>query len=295
MISRLNGQVADHTARQLKQLTARRGSATARARRPDPHHAGSCAFNLTLINRMDPDSSKVEPTFRQEQCSVSWHADSSLEHFSSIAVYHTTAALPPGQPPDWRIALRVAHDAEGPTAGKLKRAKPVDAPDEQVAPAVAVPLPSDSMYYLLDDFNHHHQHAVLTGDTKRFASTHRVSRREGHCFAWILDRCRKTLAASNKKTVKQIRAEQAALTEVETEWILQFYIQGKTHFDLHQWWHGPMHQLLDCWARLEEATSAVLRVLQAAAAVAAADRAPGVSRQRANVCWGWWPHANAVR
>ena len=72
------------------------------------------------------------------------------------------------------------HDAEGPSAGKLKLAKGaaeegMDAAEVErgVAPPIAVPLPTGSAYYLLDDFNHHHQHAVLTGTTARYASTHR--------------------------------------------------------------------------------------------------------------------------
>ena len=128
---------------------------------------------------------------------MSWHADSSLEHFSSIAVYHTTSrqgagagagetpvsvptkksrgvtpACSPedegggeGHQPDasWRVALRVWPNAEGPTAGKpvppavavsLAPTDPLMAP-----PYVAVPLLSGSTYFLLDDFNHHHQHA----------------------------------------------------------------------------------------------------------------------------------------
>lgn len=43
------------------------------------------------------------------------------------------------------------------------------------APALAVPLPSRHAYYLLDDFNHHHQHSVLAGSTHRCVN-HSVSR-----------------------------------------------------------------------------------------------------------------------
>lgn len=52
------------------------------------------------------------------RCSVSWHADSCLEHYSTIGVYHYTD--PETDPADWRIALRVERDAEGPSSGKLK-------------------------------------------------------------------------------------------------------------------------------------------------------------------------------
>ena len=51
------------------------------------------------------------PGFKRDKASVSWHADSSLDHFSSIAVYHTTDAADEAAT-DWRIALRVQHDAE---------------------------------------------------------------------------------------------------------------------------------------------------------------------------------------
>jgi hypothetical protein len=104
---------------------------------------GSCNFNLTLINRCYPLNGevkmKLEPTFNKEKCTVSWHADSTLEHYSSIAVYHltrpiktkkseklsknkenseTAAAL---DDDSWRISLRVCNNAEGPKAGKSKQ------------------------------------------------------------------------------------------------------------------------------------------------------------------------------
>ncbi|CAN0501471.1 unnamed protein product [Ectocarpus sp. 12 AP-2014] len=124
---------------------------------------------------------KLEPTFGQDRCSVSWHADSCLEHYSSIAVYHVTdpeakyknanadgGDANPAVPADWRIALRVEPDAEGPSAGKLKLAATENESSRvDRAPAVAVALPSRSAYFLLDDFNHHHQHAVLAGQSHR--------------------------------------------------------------------------------------------------------------------------------
>jgi len=52
---------------------------------------GSTHFSLTLINRMDPTARKPdlkdEPEFGMGKVSVSWHADSSLVHESTIAVY----------------------------------------------------------------------------------------------------------------------------------------------------------------------------------------------------------------
>jgi hypothetical protein len=106
---------------------------------------GSCNYNLTLINRCYPLNSevkmKLEPTFNKEKCTVSWHADSTLEHYSSIAVYHLTRPIKTKKTEkilknktksdeisenildddSWRISLRVCHNAEGPKAGKVKQ------------------------------------------------------------------------------------------------------------------------------------------------------------------------------
>jgi FTO catalytic domain len=124
-----------------------------------------------LINRCYPINGevkmKLEPTFQKEKCTVSWHADSTLEHYSSIAVYHCTKAPKTKKNPSakndpedasWRISLRVCPNAEGPKAGKLKNLDVVEEP-ELTAPPLAVPLPTKWSYYLLDDFNHHHQHS----------------------------------------------------------------------------------------------------------------------------------------
>lgn len=148
---------------------------------------------------------KNEPSFEKDKCSVSWHADSTLEHFSTIAVYHITSATAAhstsigpssakaqagathptatggdeagGAAEDmqtearkgaaaaeedmsWRVALRVWYDAEGPNATKAISSRAAEMQTgARVAPSVAVPLPSGSSYFLLDDFNHHHQHA----------------------------------------------------------------------------------------------------------------------------------------
>ncbi len=164
---------------------------------------GSSNFNLTLINRCFPENEEValknEPMFEKDKLTVSWHADSCLDHFSSIAVYHFNE--PNGLhkiTKPWRIALRVQVNAEGPQQGKV-------VPDLELdCPPIALSLPEECCYYLLDDFNHHHQHAgtftcfkcfgavsiqfsvtVLAGGSHRFASTHRVSRREGHTYHYL--------------------------------------------------------------------------------------------------------------
>ena len=261
-IGSLNQEMRRTSTAQLQKLKAKNNDTD----------VGSCHYNLTLINFMEPQNDipdlKFEPTFNRDKCSVSWHADSSLEHFSTIAVYHLTEPPKMGSPlaaPDWKIALRVAYDAEGPTSTKLKHKQTLDSDkkESETTPLVAVPLPSRSTYYLLDDFNHHHHHAVLAGHTRRFASTHRVCRSEGHTFEYISSRCAALIRDSNKRTLKQFRAEQLCLNEVEFEWIRQFYVQGGDHRSLHIWWHEPMKKLEKWWVQLEERTKYLLDVLLA--------------------------------
>jgi hypothetical protein len=150
---------------------------------------GSCNFNLTLINRCFPEDYgtiklKMEPMFEKELFSVSWHADSSLDHYSTIGVYHFNLPLEnsvattkefknngkkekgkdkesnasskstPDQSKAWKIALRVTGNAEGPFQGK-----PVPENVTVSAPPLMIELPEECVYYMLDDFNHHHQHA----------------------------------------------------------------------------------------------------------------------------------------
>lgn len=200
---------------------------------------GSCKYNLTLINRCYERNNstiklKDEPLFKKEKCTISWHADSTLEHFSSIAVYHclkkkeisTEGSVPSFHKErplenDWRIALRVLHHAEGPTSGKLKKSwNPEDESVNNSSPPVSIPLPDKWSYFLLDDFNHHHQHAVLAGSSDRFASTHRVCRTEGHTFQSIKLRCQNALELprSSLGHVKNIKGIQSAFSEVEFEW-----------------------------------------------------------------------------
>jgi hypothetical protein len=118
---------------------------------------GSAAFNVALCNRMDTAGClgrtmrmqlKEEREFGMGKVSVSWHADSSLEDGSTIAVYVAhmmegkegervwegtpegqerrrklekrrrkeakKAGGEPGEPRPWQVALRVVRDAEGP-------------------------------------------------------------------------------------------------------------------------------------------------------------------------------------
>ena len=160
------------------------------------------------------------------------------------------------------MGLRVAHNSEGPQASR--RGTDISVISE--TPPVAVSLPSGSTYYLLDDFNHHHQHAVIAEGKipgRRFSSTHRLLR-DSHNVSHILARCRSVCTHFHKRGPKVWRSEQLLLTEMESEWLRQFFIQGKAHHDL-LWtnnWDGPMEELLKLWSQLEERTKQTIDWLQ---------------------------------
>ena len=207
---------------------------------------GSCEYSLTLVNRMEPSSEKKDlkrDPILQNKTSVSWHKDSGLMDFSSIAVYHKLIGDDVARTKTWRVALRVASPSSK-------------------TPALEVPLPSGALYYLLDDFNHQHEHAVLSGATQlRYSSTHRVAR--GQTWQSIKTKCQSIVemnqpAASARQRAKQLRARQQLWTELEFEWIRQWYIQGVRHAELHPYWHAPLKYLEECWSSLNTATSIVL-------------------------------------
>ena len=241
---------------------------------------GPADYSLTLVNRMEPTilkrDLKKERTYGMGKTSVSWHKDSGLMDFSSIAVYHTLTTTDgcdhdnnddnnsnnnsnnnseserPSQ--DWRVALRVA------TATK-----------DTTTPPLVVPLPSGALYYLLDDFNHNHEHAVLAGKNQvRYSSTHRVAREGRGTWQYIREKCRTVLAqsklvVSNKPDlVKVARAQQQLLTEIECEWLRQWYIQGSLHASLHFYWHSPIARLEQYYQELESHAAETLAMLQQA-------------------------------
>jgi len=268
---------------------------------------GRACFDVTLINRMvDSNDLKMEPMSSKKlsstsdnpstttnndipRTSVSWHADSCLEHYSSIAVYHTisspsisndirtnsiqTKQLSKHNQNDninvsrqWSVALRVLHNAEGPNvssssfsssnvsdeiySSSLQKNGESDVSKSKAPPPISVSLPSGSAYYLLEDFNHHHQHAVLAENTTnanitksaqkaklssnpgiRYSSTHRLLR-QGHNVFFILNRCQTVCSNFHKKGIKVWKTEQMLLTEIEMEWLRQFFVQGTGHKDL---------------------------------------------------------------
>ena len=246
---------------------------------PLPHVKGGLVgpadYSLTLVNRMEPTSLKrdlkKERTYGMGKTSVSWHKDSGLIDFSSIAVYHTLATTDRGDnhshnhnngdnkrpTEEWRVALRVATATKDTTI--------------TTTPPLVVPLPSGALYYLLDDFNHNHEHAVLAGTSHvRYSSTHRVAREGRGTWQYIREKCNTVLAESKRvlsnkpDLVKVARAQQQLLTEIECEWLRQWYIQGSLHASLHYYWHLPIARLEKCYQELESHATETLSVLQQA-------------------------------
>jgi alpha-ketoglutarate-dependent dioxygenase FTO len=204
----------------------------------DKELVGSAEYSLTLINRMEPSSVKkdlkMDKVHGMGKTSVSWHKDSGLQDFSSIAVYHTMEqygesfqGIGSDQQEQWKVALRVA-DSNSQT------------------PALSVPLPSGALYYLLDDLNHQHEHAVVAGsESLRYSSTHRVAREGCGTWQYIRDKCEKVLSSplcsealsdyekiddfiksfnntsKRKQLEKAVRSCESLMTELEFEWIRQ--------------------------------------------------------------------------
>lgn len=195
IIYELNQQLTQRTKNHLNNLNQNRRKT--RGQTTSMMVKGRAGFDVTLINRMqDTPELKREPTMSDKvRYSVSWHADSSLENYSTIAVYHTI--LSPSKHSEllsnnnndkhedeftessdedellssrWSIGLRVAHDSEGPHTGGVTNNDRKNNSKEELRvesnnpPSIAVSLPSGSAYFLLDDFNHHHQHAVLVNN-----------------------------------------------------------------------------------------------------------------------------------
>jgi len=279
-IWRLGQTLANRTVNHLQDLNRQR------QKRGAPPTRGRGKFDICLINRMEarPDL-KDEPSLQKPgmKTLVSWHADSSLEHYSTIAVYQTllqqhqqqSLSVNPGNH-QWYVALRVAHHSEGPEASK--RGTDIASAIVQETPPIAASLPSGSAYYLLDDFNHHHQHTVLsvgnhscnkptmTATSIRYSCTFRLLR-ESHNVHHMLRRCQTTISNFHKKGAKLWRAEQLLLTELESEWIHQFFIQGSQHYNLlcKCYWKEPLSRLLQYWSQLEHRTKQTIDILCLAA------------------------------
>jgi alpha-ketoglutarate-dependent dioxygenase FTO len=192
---------------------------------------------------------KDEAHYGMGKVSVSWHADSSLEDNSSIAVYHCLPTQRKAQW-DWRIALR---SIPGKRKGKDKDFLPV-----------SVSTADGDCYFLLGTFNQMHQHCVLAGsESNRISSTHRVAVTKQDTYQYILKRVKNALKRLNLQVEKQKVSDldarviifcQKVLTEVEMEWIAQYWLQGAQHNEMRLWWQQPLDILESMWTKLEELT-----------------------------------------
>ena len=181
--------------------------------------------------------------------SVSWHADSSLELNSSIGVYHCLPTQKRNIKWDWRIGLRRAPDNNDGSARDV--------------PPISVSTKDGDAYFLLGTFNETHQHCVLAGsEASRISSTHRVAVTKEDTYDYILRRVKggsKRFRLELKKAPDAIDPRvvihcQKILTQVEMEWIAQYWLQGAEHDKMHVWWQKPMKTLEAYWSALEDMT-----------------------------------------
>lgn len=245
-------------------------------------------YDIMLINKCYSASTasdlnvklKPEPTFKDDLTSVSWHADSMLRQFSSIGVYNYVKDDSDALLRDWKIGLRVKEHIEGPSKNQksFKREEDKDAPnnsEEVLAPPISVRVPHESIYYLLGSFNHHHEHCVLAGDASvRYSSTHRVAR-PGHTFACIRDRVKIFLGKKRQlESAKYIRHLIGLSSEVEFEWLRQWYVQGTKHMRIREWWHNPIQALLEYWKQLQLLLSKSISFMEACGTSRGKDDSP---------------------
>lgn len=247
-------------------------------------HAGSCAYNLSLVNLLEPSDARggalrnrAGEKLGTGSLAVSWHADSSVQPASSIAVvnltlpYHKKSS---SQQMPWRIAMKCVgegHEPDKPSGG-------VGSSGVRKAgtPAVAVPLSASETYYLLGEFNDHHHHAVLAGDAPRYSSTHRVGVVASDTWKYISDRCAEALPAGPAGAppsftqgavlrAAQLRLVEEVHSEVEFEWLRPWGVQGRTHAETHKgYWQPRLERLERTWRQFEARTAAHLAFLVAA-------------------------------
>mmetsp|Transcript_13136 Transcript_13136/g.28393 ORF Transcript_13136/g.28393 Transcript_13136/m.28393 type:complete len:598 (-) Transcript_13136:37-1830(-) len=239
-----------------------------------PGLVGSADFNLTLVNKMESTSTKrdmkKEVSYGMGKISVGWHRDSGLKDFSSIAVYQTLkqSSVNDNDSCSWSVALRAM---DGGAGGPLES-----------VPPLMVPLPSGSLYYMLDDFNHNHEHAVIAGSGGvRYSSTHRVAREGQGTWQYIRDKIQifssgaadfdlgKGIVTTNlssrkrrDKLVSRVRANEKLMSEIEFEWLRQWFVQGKKHALLHPYWSRPISILCDSFSELERESTKIINLLE---------------------------------
>jgi alpha-ketoglutarate-dependent dioxygenase FTO len=259
----LNKQLTDRSTQKLRQYVSVKP-------------VGSAEFNLTLVNKMESVSRKrdlkKEASYNMGKASVGWHRDSGLKDFSTIAVYQkSTNESPPNTTQQFGVALRAM---DGGAGGPLSS-----------VPALLVALPSGSLYFMLDEFNHNHEHAVIAGDDGvRYSSTHRVAREGQGTWQYIRDKIQNLQSSATmfdwsvgkvndptlspkkrkQKLVSRLRNQEALLSEIEFEWLRQWFVQGHKHAQLHPYWHDPIRVLMKSFCELEQSTVQIIKLLREA-------------------------------
>ena len=235
--------------------------------------AGSADFNLTLVNKMESISTKrdlkQDVAYNMGKTSVGWHRDSGLKDFSTITVYQKQSTSRSNSSKPFGVAIRAM---DGGAGGPLAS-----------VPALMAPLSSGSVYYMLDDFNHNHEHAVIAGDDGvRYSSTHRVAREGQGTWQYIRDKIRNLQSSAAMfdwstgkvndsslppkkrkfKLVSRLRNQESLLSEIEFEWLRQWFVQGKKHAQLHPYWHHPIKILIQSFCELEQKSIQLIKLLQ---------------------------------
>ena len=231
-----------------------------------------CEYNLTLINYMEPSSYGTKLALKDEAfygmgpVSVSWHADSSLQDYSDIGVF-TCCGDDDGFDEDQAKSEKKHNHFKHKHSKKtwdwkiaLRQNEPV-----KILPIVT-PIRNGDVYCMVGSLNQTHQHAVLAGSNMhRISSTHRVAVTATDTYEYIESKCQRSvdelaiqLEVSTKDQhtwdVEAIVESQKTLSEVEFEWIAQYWIQGIGHHKLHTSWHLYMKTLERMWRKLEEQT-----------------------------------------
>ncbi|CAG5852459.1 unnamed protein product [Menidia menidia] len=260
-VAQLKHSLSDYHIQDKEEHTSGQGCS-----QPSPPQVctGPVKFNVTLLNYMDPaqmSQLKEEPYYGMGKMAVGWHHDENLITHSPVAVYSYSCHDDKGESSEggsgekacWRIGLKVAWDIH--------------------TPGLTLPLESGDCYYMRDDLNSTHQHCVLTGDSARFSSTHRVAECSSGTLTYIQSRCQEAL--SNLHTDPETGSH-SLLTlqpttlqnceeihnEVEFEWLRQYWFQGQRYARFCSWWTRPMEQLEKDWKLMETMTMLFLATVE---------------------------------
>lgn len=143
---------------------------------------------------------------------------------------------------------------------------------------------------MCSDFNDTHHHAVLTGTTARYSSTHRVAVTKTDTLPYIQGRCASAvealavlLRAGDTPAAVDSRALHAigkVHTELEFMWLRMYWLQGARHDALHAGFWAPAVAALErTFWELESGLRHVLDVLHKLTRSAAASAADGLSKR----------------